>query len=185
MLYQDISGTGGTVSKTITLTDGHLYTWTATICDSSGSCYGQTDSVFGVGSASVGTLDTYFGNPTVDVGNATTTDFLGIIPLFAKMANIVPFGYIPQLAGLWASSTNDITNSAGFPLVDIDLSSLGIGTGTPFSNIGYRFTISTSTIMNLMTPTIYTLLMGMQTVAIWIGFAFYVYRRPFSLVRPL
>ena len=170
-----ISGTTGNINRTITLQANHLYQSCVTLTQGAiiGSINWEQPCVtFSVITNYTTNYDQFF---NVNGETATSSaDFYGIIPLISRLVNKIPFGYVVQIKNIWDSQ---ITTGGNFPLIDLDMASLNIGSGTPMGNFLPDMKVSTTTIRTYMPDAVYNGLFLLQAVSFWGALAFYLWRR--------
>jgi len=182
------------VSRNITLTSLHRYTWQAYICNSSGTCYGgpapffyvvgnggflYTPTFTGTGTPPVINYDQYFDASQISESNSTSslpTTIGSFFNIPAILASRVPFGWIYQLKesydGAFASSTATSTAS-----VVLDFDSIDIATGTR-DILGHDLVLfSTSTVTQFFPPTVLVIFNALGSAALYLTLAGYVFRR--------
>jgi len=186
ILSGELSGTSGTVLTTQTLTDGHIYTWTPTICNDNGTCYDQQTVSFGVGAASFNALQQYFyvGDGTLNTATSST-DFYGIIPLVSSVINKVPFGYLVQIANAFQDGIDRDNAETNTTIFEMNLHDVGMGSTSPIGNFLPNITLDSDTIKNTMGDTAYTALFTILKLSIYASGLFYLWNRGRSVVAKM
>jgi len=175
-----------TVIATTSLPDGlfslHVII-TGTVVDGivSGNWESPYDTTFSVTTTGKSYSDTFFSIP--GLAQATSSaDLYGVGNFLSSFLHKVPIGYMTEIITAVTADLNVPANQNA-PLLDMDLHSLGIGSTSPMGNILPDIKISTTTMGTYCPSTCHNTFIGLQDMAMWIGFMTYLWRRGKSIVH--
>lgn len=162
------------IARTVTLTSGKLYSLQGYICSADNTCYsGAPANSFSV----VTDFDTIHDQYFTDYGGIVATsssEWYQTIPLISLFVSKVPFGYLYQIKEIWDEQE---ASGSNFPLIELNLSDLELGSTTPVGSFLPDIEVSTSTMMEYFPTPIFTGFLALQTTSYWAFFAFYLWNR--------
>jgi len=176
------------ITRSITLTSGHVYNYVAYICDSNNTCWGGPINSFGVVTGSVNTNYLLRAYEQAGISSTTANDLFGITGLITTIGRKIPFAYFVALINAWDQVTFDATSS--IPTLALNFGDENIGSTTPngshnplsgfIPNVTF---MSRDVIEKYLSPEILSTFIAIQDVSYFLALGYYFYRRVPGLIR--